>query len=188
MRAPNGEAEAGTAGYVAFMRFADRPETSQELRIEAPPERVWTLCTDLPRMGEWSPENEGGQWIDGSDGTAVGARLRARNRHAAIGEWETTSVVVAYDRPRRFAWSVGEPDSAGATWSFELEADGTGTVLRQRATMGPGPSGTTAAIERMPDKEERIIARRLQEWEAGMQAVLNGIKAEAEARGRGRAG
>ena len=75
---------------------------------------------------------------------------------------------------------MGEPDEAGATWAFELEPDGSGTLLRQRASMGPGPSGTTAAIERMPDKEERIIARRLEEWKAGMQAVLAGIKASAE--------
>jgi len=170
----------GVQGYGAGMRFADRPEATEEVRIAAPPERVWALCTDLPRMGEWSPENLGGEWLDGSDGTAAGARLRARNRHAAVGEWETTSVVVAYDPPRRFAWSVGEPSEAGATWSFELEPDGDGTLLRQRASMGPGPSGTTMAIERMPDKEERIIARRLQEWQAGMQAVLAGIKATAE--------
>jgi uncharacterized protein YndB with AHSA1/START domain len=164
------------------MRFADRPQTSQELRIEASPQTVWALCTDLPRMGEWSPENQGGEWVDGAAGPALGARFRARNRHSAVGEWETTSVVVDYEPPRRFAWAVGDPVSPGATWSFELEADGTGTVLRQRASMGPGPSGTTAAIERMPDKEERIIARRLEEWKTGMQAVLSGIKAEAEGR------
>ena len=46
---------------------------------------------------------------------------------------------------------------------------------------GPGSSGTTAAIERMPDKEERIIERRLQEWDVGMRAVLDGIKADVEA-------
>jgi hypothetical protein len=46
--------------------------------------------------------------------------------------------------------------------------------------MGPGPSGTTRVIEQMPDKEERIIARRLEEYQAGMTAVLAGIKAAVE--------
>jgi hypothetical protein len=36
----------------------------------------------------------------------------------------------------------------------------------------------------MPDKEERIIERRLQEWDAGMRAVLDGIRAHVEAAGR----
>jgi hypothetical protein len=46
--------------------------------------------------------------------------------------------------------------------------------------MGPGPSGLTPLIERMPDKEERIIARRLQEWETNMTATITGIKQLAE--------
>jgi hypothetical protein len=46
--------------------------------------------------------------------------------------------------------------------------------------MGPGPSGLTPAIEKMPDKEERIIARRLEEWQANMAATLSGIKGLAE--------
>ena len=168
------------------MRFADRPEATSEVRIDAPPAAVWDICTDLPRMGEWSPENLGGAWLDGAAGPAVGARLRGRNRHPAVGEWETVSVVVECEPPRRFAWAVGDPEIPAAIWSFDLEPDGTGTRLRQRAVMGPGPSGTTAAIETMPDKEERIISRRVHEWEAGMGAVLAAIKAEAEAAGGAR--
>ena len=29
--------------------------------VAASPEKVWALVTDLPRMGEWSPENQGGK-------------------------------------------------------------------------------------------------------------------------------
>ena len=35
----------------------------------------------------------------------------------------------------------------------------------------------------MPEKEERIIARRLEEFERNMQATLEGIKQLAEANG-----
>jgi hypothetical protein len=47
--------------------------------------------------------------------------------------------------------------------------------------MGPAPSGLTIAITAMPDKEERIIARRLQEYETNMRATVEGIKRLAEA-------
>ena len=46
--------------------------------------------------------------------------------------------------------------------------------------MGPGPSGLTPAIEAAPDKEERIIARRLSQWQRNITATLQGIKALAE--------
>jgi hypothetical protein len=32
------------------------------LDIHASPEAVYDLVSDLPRMGEWSPENIGGEW------------------------------------------------------------------------------------------------------------------------------
>jgi hypothetical protein len=47
--------------------------------------------------------------------------------------------------------------------------------------MGPAPSGLTIAITAMPDKEERIIARRLQEYDTNMRATVQGIKQLAEA-------
>jgi uncharacterized protein YndB with AHSA1/START domain len=151
-----------------------------EVLIAAPPERVWPICTDLTRWGEWSPENQGGEWLDGAVGPGLGVRFRGRQRHVAAGEWETTSVVVAWDPPKEFAWAVGDAELPAATWRFLLSLLPSGTSLRHHVHMGPGPSGTTRVIEQMPDKEERIIARRLEEYQAGMTAVLAGIKAAVE--------
>jgi hypothetical protein len=47
--------------------------------------------------------------------------------------------------------------------------------------MGPAPSGISMAIEAMPDKESRILRRRLAEHHANMTATLAGIKELAEA-------
>jgi hypothetical protein len=49
--------------------------------------------------------------------------------------------------------------------------------------MGPAPSGLTIAIRAMPDKEDRIIAQRLAEWQRNMLANLEGLKALAESAG-----
>lgn len=162
------------------MRFSDGPTVEVETLIAAPPERVWELCTDLGRMAEWGGgENLGGEWVEGEPATK-GARFKGRNKHKAVGEWETTSVVVDCDPPRAFAWAVGDPENASATWRFDLTPQGSGTKLRQHVRMGPGPSGLTFAIERMPDKEERIIERRIEEHTANMSATLEGIKRVAE--------
>jgi hypothetical protein len=60
-----------------------------------------------------------------------------------------------------FAWAVGDPANAAATWRYQMSADGSGgTVLRDRAVMGPGPSRLTAVIAELPDREDSIIANR----------------------------
>ena len=91
----------------------------------------------------------------------VGARFRGRNHHAAMGEWETTSFVNRYEPLRAFGWAVTDPDDPSSSWWFELEQEPAGVRLRQGTRMGPAPSGLTIAITAMPDKEERIVARRL---------------------------
>ena len=51
--------------------------------IAAPAEKVWILVTDLPRMGEWSPENAGGKWVKGATGPALGAVFKGTNRNGS---------------------------------------------------------------------------------------------------------
>ena len=161
------------------MRFVDRPTARVTVEIAAAPETVWALCTDLPRFGEWSPENRGGTWVDG-EGPALGARFRGVQEHPGRGRWETECTVTVCDRPNAFEWRLGEADLPGAVWGFELQASPTGTSLTEYVQMGPGPSGITEVIAAIPDKEERIIERRLAEYAAGLRAVLAGIKAAAE--------
>jgi hypothetical protein len=46
--------------------------------------------------------------------------------------------------------------------------------------MGPGRSGLSLAIERMPDKEQKIVFVRLREFETGISNNLAAIKKLAE--------
>jgi len=46
--------------------------------------------------------------------------------------------------------------------------------------VGPGRSGLSYAIDRMPDKEQKIVFVRLREFEANMGATLAEIKRLAE--------
>lgn len=162
-------------------RFADGPSVGVEVHVDASPGRVWRLVTDISLPARFSQEYQGGEWVEGSHGPARGARFTGRNRHPRIGEWETTCVVVECDPERVFAWVVNDPEHPAASWRFELEPYAHGTRLRQSARLGPGPSGLTWAIERQPDQEERIVARRLDELRRNMLATLEGIKVIAEA-------
>ena len=84
-------------------------------------------------------------------------------------------------KPRRsFGWCTSDPDNPGARWRFELESIAGATRLRFLVTIGPGPSGITMAIDGMPDKEARILHRRIGEHHANMTRVVEGIKDAAE--------
>jgi Polyketide cyclase / dehydrase and lipid transport len=165
------------------LRFSDCPATQAEVLIAAPAAVVWALVCDIQLPARFSSEFDGGEWLDGVTTPSPGARFTGRNHHPAIGNWETTSTICEYQPEQVLGWAVGDPDQPAARWRFTLAADpdGTGTVLTQWMQIGPGASGISAAIEAMPDKESRILRRRLGEHSANMTATLAGIKDLAEA-------
>lgn len=161
------------------MRMSDRPACEVTATVDAPPEAVWGLVSDVTRVGEWGAECVRAHWIDGASEPAVGARFLGRQVRGDR-EWETTSVVIDADAGRSFAWVVGDPDNPSATWRYRLTPAGAGTHVTYRAELGPGPSGLTAVIARTPDSEEQIIAGRLAEHRRNMTATLAAVKARAE--------
>jgi hypothetical protein len=160
--------------------YADCPAVAAQAYIEAAPDRVWPLVCDIYLMPGLSAEVQEVAWLDGVTGPALGCRFVGRNANEYRGTWETVSTVIECDEPRRFAWAVGDPGHPMATWRFTLRPDGAGTVLEQRARMGPARSGLSLAIDAMPDKEAKIVFVRLREWEAGLKHNLAAIKEMAE--------
>ena len=164
------------------MSMAELPTVEAEIFIDAPPERVWELVTDIVLMGEWSPEYDGGDWLDGATGAVAGARFRGRNSRDGR-EWESVSTVIEAEPNRSFAWAVGEPDNASATWRFDLTPVRNGTRVRQHVQLGPGPSGLTRRIAEVPDREAEVVAARVKEHHGNMQATLAALKSAAEQAG-----
>ena len=70
------------------------PHRRHTLYIAAPAETVWALVSDLPRMGEWSPENAGGKWVKGATGPALGAVFEGTNKNG-FRRWSTMVTVIA---------------------------------------------------------------------------------------------
>jgi uncharacterized protein YndB with AHSA1/START domain len=161
------------------MKYDEGPSVKVDVLIDAPIQRVWQLVADINIPAQFSTELLGAEWLDDTRG--VGARFMGRNHHKALGEWETISIVTRYEPPRAFGWAVTDPDNPSSSWWFELEQEPSGVRLRQGTRIGPAPSGLSIAITAMPDKEERIVARRLEEFATNMRATLEGIKRLAEA-------
>jgi hypothetical protein len=164
----------------AELRYADCPTTQAELLIGAPLSVVWPLVCDIQMPAAFSSEFQGGAWLDGATGPALGTRFRGRNHHPARGEWETVSTICEYEPERLLGWAVGEPGDPSARWRFSLSAEAGGTRITQWMQIGPGPSGISEVITQMPDKESRILRRRLAEHQANMIATLEGVRRLAE--------
>ena len=164
----------------APLTLADEPGTSAEVVIAASPERVWELVTDIELPAQFSEEFLGASWVEG-DGPAVGASFVGRSTHPAMGEWEVESFVEVYEEGRRFGWATVSLSNPGSRWCFEVEPVDGGTRLRYSMSIGPGPSGLSIALEAMPDKEHRILQRRLTEHHANMVRTLQGIAELSEA-------
>ncbi len=161
-------------------RYADQPEVEVATWVAAPPERVWPLVSDPERMPTMSGELQAVEWADGATGPAPGACFVGHSSHPSLGEWSATATVVTCEPAEEFAWEVQGDGGPAARWSFRLEGADGGTRLSQRVRLGPGRSGLSYAIERMPDKEQKIVFVRMREFEAAMQRTLEAIRADAE--------
>jgi hypothetical protein len=166
------------------MRYADCPTVEVSIDIATGPAEVWQLVSDIELSSRFSTEVSGAGWIDGYDGPALDARFVGHSAHDAIGEWTTTCIVTGFEDERVFEWSViGRDDDVSSIWRYTIEDLGGVVRLSYWFQMGPGRGGLNYAIERMPDKEERIVARRLGEHEQNMERMVAGVQELAEANG-----
>jgi uncharacterized protein YndB with AHSA1/START domain len=101
---------------------------SVTVHIDAPPEKVFALVSDVTRIGEYSPETFDAEWLDGAVGPATGARFRGHVKRNGRGPtYWTTCEVVAFDPPREFAFTVMTGGRGVNTWRYTLEARDGGT-------------------------------------------------------------
>lgn len=162
-------------------RYEDKPTVEVRIWIDARPQRVWALVSDIALMPVMSKELQSVAWLDGADGPAVGARFVGHSKHDAFGEWSTTSHVIDCEPERVLAWAVEDPADPSAIWRFRLRPQDGGTELLEWMQLGPGRSGLSVAIDRMPEKEQKIVFVRLREFERSIASTLEQIKKRAEA-------
>jgi uncharacterized protein YndB with AHSA1/START domain len=144
--------------------------------VDAPPERVWALVTDITKMGRWSPECTGGEWRSGARGPAVGAKFVGRNQRGLM-RWTTHCTVTAAAEPTHFEWRVFE---SGMRWGYRFEPSDGGRrtiVTEYREHSRPYPVFVkwvvrTGLLGR--DREKMLVD--------GMRETLERVKAAAEAR------
>jgi uncharacterized protein YndB with AHSA1/START domain len=98
--------------------------------IAASPEHVYAMVSDLQRMGEWSPENEGGTWLDDTAVARPGARFRSQN-HYGSKSWKSVVTVTDAEPGRRFSFRVTVGPVKISDWSYTFEPVPTGCQVTE---------------------------------------------------------
>jgi uncharacterized protein YndB with AHSA1/START domain len=151
--------------------MADQVSVTREIAV--PAEQVWAMVSDLTRMGEWSPENEGATWTRGATGPVPGATFRGVNRNGKK-QWSTDGTVVEVEPGRLFTFRTTAAGFKVAEWRYAFETTATGcrvteTWIDQR--------GRIAKILGSPVSG---VSDRTSHNRASMEQTLDRLKEAAE--------
>jgi len=97
------------------------------LRVDATPELLYDLVSDVPRTPQWSPEVISCRWLDAAGGAVPGAKFTARNKKRWL-TWSNRPVVQTADRGREFAITRTEPGGGTIRWFYRFAPDAGGTM------------------------------------------------------------
>lgn len=150
----------------------NRAVIESSIEIDAPPNAVWDVVSDLKRMGEWSPQCR--KMIILGREVKKGTRTLNINKAGKL-HWPTTAKVTEFEPNKKLAFRITENRTI---WSYELESTATGTKLTESRTAPNGVSGPSnfatergmGGIEKFEDALER-----------GIKKTLVRIKSEVEA-------
>ena len=161
------------AKTIATVSLVPELDVSATATIAAPADALYAMVSDVTRMGEWSPENLGGRWLDGATAPSVGARFRGSN-HRGWRRWSTTCTVVAAEPGSMFAFDVAVVGIPASRWTYEFRPDGDVTVVTEtwtdhRPRWFALLAGTTMGIDDIRSHNQDNI-----------RATLSGLAAAAE--------
>ncbi len=108
-----------------------RRECQASVVIEAGPETVWSVVSDVTRVGEWSGECRGCVWVGGSD-VAPGARFRGHNRRGGI-RWTRLNEIVRAEAPNELVWRTvpSGPYLDSVEWRLGIAATAEGCEVTE---------------------------------------------------------
>ena len=104
---------------------------SATIQIDAPPQAVWVILTDLGRYPEWNPV-----FREASGQVAVGKRITLRSVHPASGRLMTVKPKITVADPgTELRWVSSLPGIISGEHRFTLAPADGGTRLEQSETL-----------------------------------------------------
>jgi hypothetical protein len=149
-------------------------QDSRALVIDAAPECIYALVADMARMGEWSPECQRVEWLDGAAGPSEGARFMGHNQGGPRGlmKWSRRGRILTAEVGREFAFVTEEGGKEGTEWRYRFEPVAGGTRVTESYTVSSIPWWA-----RLLD----VPTNRARELRDAMGHTLEQLKCAAEA-------
>ena len=113
------------------------------LHMDAPPQKVWALVSDITRIGEFSPETFEAKWTRGSTGPEVGASFKGHVKRNGVGPTYWSPCQVTKSVPDEvFEFAVGSDSVTVNNWGYRLETEanadgGVGTRVTEYYRLEP---------------------------------------------------
>jgi len=143
--------------------------------VRASPSELYEAVSDVRRMGEWSPECQRCEWIDGAAGPAVGARFRGSNRRGII-RWSTTPRVLVANAGQEFAFVTGHRGRDMTKWTYRFDPVVDGTTVTESFEM----LCDMPWYYRFADRYLMGVKDRSADLIANMEATLQRLKTATE--------
>jgi uncharacterized protein YndB with AHSA1/START domain len=121
-------------------------EAEMVAEVEATPQQVWEVLSDVTRVGEWSHECHTATWLPGHTSAVVGAQFAGSNRQGLM-RWGRLCTITEVEPERLLVYRTGgglPPDST--QWRFDLEPIASGTRIRQSYSILKLPRLTELSI------------------------------------------
>ncbi|MFT4044281.1 MAG: SRPBCC family protein [Gordonia sp. (in: high G+C Gram-positive bacteria)] len=144
----------------------------ESIDVNATPAQVWSVLSDLGRMGEWSPQCRKMFIVGGT--VALGTRTININRRGPL-IWPTTSKVVRFAPNQEIGFRIAENRTV---WSYTItpKDDGGVRVTERREVSGGTTKVSQALINLALGGAESFEAELI----LGMAETLGKIKRAAE--------
>ena len=173
---------ATTAGVRRHEPLTSEPLGGEvSLHMDAPPEKVWALVSDVTRIGEFSPETFEAKWTRGSTGPEVGASFTGHVKRNGVGPTTGRPARSPSACRTRSSSSRSAPTTSTVNnWGYRLEPDGDGTKVTEYFRLEPTlPLRALLAVlghlrGRTNEKGMRTTLER-------MKAVVGGMTTNREA-------
>ncbi len=155
-------------------------DIEESIHVDATPEEVWRLVTDVRRHPEYAGPKSITKVIDFDDTLHVGARWIAHEKFGPQ-KFDSPSEVTTWEPGHEFGWASFPPmkeanrgDGGRVLWSYTVTPEPDGTRLTHHMQVLPAAKGAWV------QKTMNVVLRLPTQQRRGIHTTLTNIKSTAE--------